>query len=645
VTGSSSLAESSRAAFRRRFPDLIERLDQAGQPKSRLIGTEATGDLNLDFGHGLFYQGGAPAYAEAQLATWRERPVRFYMEPPVKREHCPQLQDHMAVALYEHFRGRSIAADPDGESGGYLLVYGIGLGLHLPALFEETPVRHFLLIEEHLEFFGHSLGLIDWASILDRLDANGQTLNLLIGTDPHVVGARVHWQLRGRGFGLIDGSYLYRHYRSTMLDLAHQDFIKNLPLLPISMGFFEDELVMLRNCTTNLRRQAFEYLDTSKRLEKDLPAIIVGSGPSLDRTIDDLRRLSGRAVIFSAGTSLQPLLRHGIRPDFHCELENGIGSVLHLEQTARHFSLSGVTLLASTTVDPSMAALFDRRVFYFRDSVCSTSLWCPDGVGIHGTAPTCTNLAMRAALVMAFRELYLFGVDLGSRTGAAHHAKDTIYNEDPGWLAAHEADPLKIMNIELPGNFGGTAFTNQILHWARMMMAQAIDAFSTAKIYNCCDGVAVPGTLPKLARTIRIDRPDSRKAVVLARLSREMTAKQAGEMAPRATLADFRRDAAEHYAWMLDEIARCRDEAAGLVTLYERLQACLARKGASPFQPVLRAIDIGTVMMCFQIGYYFYRRIAEAERPAMMRVFVDKLADLVRVMASSLDDLVVQLAA
>lgn len=638
---SDSLTSRNLAALEARFPPLAEALARLAEPASKRVGSLETGDLNLDLGHRLLYPIDAASAAEAEVAAYLARPNRFYMDPPERYPAPHQQQYFVSEALHRHFAGRELAPRPPNPvpEGGFLVVYGIGLGLHLPRLLAELPVQHIVLVEEHLEFLRHSLDVVDWAGLLETLAERGRTLHFIFGTDPPVVAARVHWYMRGAGFGLLDGSYLYRHYQSTLLDQAYADFLQKLPLLPISIGYFEDEMDMISNCTVNLIRERFLYMDQSPRLEKDTPALIIGSGPSLDRMIDEVRRLAPQAVIFSCGTALQPLLRAGIRPDFHCELENARGSVEHIERVARDHSLAGITLLASTTVDPSMHCLFQERVLYFRDSVSSTPLWCPDRTGIHGTAPTCTNLALRACMILAFRELYLFGVDLGTRDPRDHHAKDAFYFERPDWLVSQNVDPIRAMTIELPGNLGGKAYTNTILHWARMMMAQTIETFSFARIHNCSDGVSIPGARPKLASSVRIALPPGRKAVTLARLHRELTPKAAGEMAPMEHLQAARRAFVLHYREMQDEIARSLAADDGFVPFYRRLERLLAPTGPNPFQKLLRAVNIGMVMMCFQMGYYFYRRAEPAEQPVVMRVFLEALSERLAVMADRLDDL------
>jgi hypothetical protein len=54
---------------------------------------------------------------------------------------------------------------------------------------------------------------------------------------------------------------------------------------------------------------------------KNIPAIICGAGPSLEKNIDQLSSLSDRALIFAGGSSLNVLSRHAIVPHFSASLD------------------------------------------------------------------------------------------------------------------------------------------------------------------------------------------------------------------------------------------------------------------------------------------------------------------------------------
>ncbi|HEV2675957.1 MAG TPA: 6-hydroxymethylpterin diphosphokinase MptE-like protein [Aliidongia sp.] len=608
-------------ALKQRFPSLYVRMRTITEPSARIVGSVETGDINIDLGHTLLYPGDAKAHAERQLDEFRASPHRFFMNPPVHHlgPERPYHHDHVSAALYDFAKDQGLTKLPQlpTPDAGFLIVYGIGLGFHLPALFEEMEVRHFILTEEFPEFFYHSMHLQDWAGIFERMDERGQSAQFTFSDEPQTLAERVHWAMRGRGFGLLDGSYAFRHYSSMVLDKAYGEFREKLPLLPISIGFVEDEWVMLRNCGTNLIANDFKLLDDRPRLEKNLPAFVIGSGPSLDQGIETIKKLQGQAIVFSCGTGILPLLRNGIRPDFHCELENGHSSYDHLKRTADQFGLHGITLIASTTVWPEMPGLFDHRVFYFRDSVCSTGLWSPDRIGLFGTAPTCTNLAIRAALLLCFRQIYLFGVDLGSRDAAKHHSHDAIYYRAEDWGKGY-TQSQEAMTIEMPANFGGKAYTNGTLQWTRMMMAQGIEHFSFAKIFNCSDGVQIPGTLPKLPHTLKLDGPPHRKTLALQRMKAEMIDKRPGEMVAADDLAAIEAAFAGWYEGVLALIDEARATRMSYMDFYEKTLPFLEPTGSSPYQPALRAVNVGFMMLCFQIGYYFYRRVGPELQVATM---------------------------
>ena len=56
-------------------------------------------------------------------------------------------------------------------------------------------------------------------------------------------------------------------------------------------------------------------IDVLKDLIKDMPALVVSGGPSLNKNIDLIHKLKNKALIIALGTTLKPLLKHGIIPD------------------------------------------------------------------------------------------------------------------------------------------------------------------------------------------------------------------------------------------------------------------------------------------------------------------------------------------
>jgi hypothetical protein len=94
-----------------------------------------------------------------------------------------------------------------------------------------------------------------------------------------------------------------------------------------------------------------------------IPAVIAAAGPSLDRAIDDLRGLDGRAVLIAVDTALRPLLHAGVTPHLAVGADPGAAN-------ARHFQAlppcPDTWLVAESALDRSATAHFDGRTFWFR---------------------------------------------------------------------------------------------------------------------------------------------------------------------------------------------------------------------------------------------------------------------------------------
>lgn len=91
--------------------------------------------------------------------------------------------------------------------------------------------------------------------------------------------------------------------------------IKQLRLHWNTMVNFTNQSIY--NKVKNLRMlyDHYNFCSLHRTLPKDVPAIIVGAGPSLDKNIEDLKLAKGKALLIACDTALKPLISHGILPD------------------------------------------------------------------------------------------------------------------------------------------------------------------------------------------------------------------------------------------------------------------------------------------------------------------------------------------
>jgi hypothetical protein len=80
---------------------------------------------------------------------------------------------------------------------------------------------------------------------------------------------------------------------------------------------------LITNTLNNLKHVTKSNLvtDLVGKFSKDIPAIIVAAGPSLDKNIMELKRAKGKSVIFAVDSAVKYMLAHDIIPDFIVTLD------------------------------------------------------------------------------------------------------------------------------------------------------------------------------------------------------------------------------------------------------------------------------------------------------------------------------------
>jgi hypothetical protein len=91
---------------------------------------------------------------------------------------------------------------------------------------------------------------------------------------------------------------------------------------------------------------------------KNIPAIVVAAGPSLNQSLDFIRQNRDRAIIVAVDTSYRILMRNGIEPHFCIVVDPQIINARYFEGSGQ----SKTILIADPTVHPSVFRLFRGRV-------------------------------------------------------------------------------------------------------------------------------------------------------------------------------------------------------------------------------------------------------------------------------------------
>lgn len=502
------LREENRHVLSALAPALAARLRDRQDTLTRAITIDGR-VVDIDLGESRLYGRPADAFAAEQVDTFLARPDRLLVNRPDADKLMDPFSAELVRGLAAHCGDTDLLDAPAAGRGGVLFVVGIGLGAHLERLVTATAPRRVVLVEPIVEFLAHSLDAVDWQALRAACDAHGAALDIVAEDTPAACMTRLEAVMAGIGESLLDGSHLFVHYNTPATrDIARQ-IHRFAGMRAILKGYFDDERLMVENMTANVTARDFRMLDGSVRPPVNVPAIVVGSGPSLDASVDAIRRCRDHAVVITAGSALQALLHHGIVPDWHVEKENSAASAarlrLILESNRDRFPdgrFSGIRLIASTTVDAGVVDLFDDVCLFLRTSLSSTAMFGSGHVALDGTSPYSANAAMTVAAILGFREMFLFGCDCGARRGSGHHSQNTVYYAKPESAEARDyarrtsnAAGRFDFPLTAPANFGGEVDTNSYFLWSARTYAQVIAALGM-RVYNCSDGIAIDGAEP-----------------------------------------------------------------------------------------------------------------------------------------------------
>lgn len=491
----STLHDKNLLFFTSAYPPVAEMVRDPETDLTQLVFDDTGIAVDIDLGQGRLYNRPAAEFAAVQVASYMEKPSRVIVEP-TKLDDLQDACTHTMVTSLDAAADNQLAQPPL-EQGGILMVVGIGLGLHIPDLVARTGPRHVILVEPIGEFLCHSLSALDWSALWAQCAEIGATIDIIAGGEPDIIQQRLEALMTGFGETAIDGSYLYVHYQNDMTRTVAGIFQSLVGMMAALKGFYADEKLMVENTVANVRTHDFWFVEGEMRAPIDAPVFVVGAGPSLDESIEVIREWQDKAIIITAGSTLQAMLHQGIVPDFHVEKENTeptVNRLRHIHERNRDRfdgdTFGPIRLVASTTVKPGVTELFDEKFMFLRKALSSTEMFGKGHMEVEGTSPFSANAALMLAAIMGFRGVYLFGCDCGAKDASNHHSGETAYYTLDSYPDRDIEFPLRA-----PGNFGGEILTNALFSWSTWTHEQIIAATGLT-VRNCSDGVMIAGAQP-----------------------------------------------------------------------------------------------------------------------------------------------------
>ncbi|MEW6593985.1 MAG: 6-hydroxymethylpterin diphosphokinase MptE-like protein [Thermodesulfobacteriota bacterium] len=310
---------------------------------------------------------------------------------------------------------------------GLALFVGMGLGYGPLVVLRERPTLGMVvIIEPSLDLFVTALQVADLRP-------------LLLSPKVHFLVGDIDFERLGRTverIASLEDTHLLRHvpsfqWREDVYPPLDRKVLMQVNRFNAFGGttraagerFFENRMANL-----SLLRHSADFV-----LLKDLfagkPAVLVASGPSLDQSLEELKKIAGRCVLIAVDAALAPLLRAGIMPDFVTTIDF---HYVNFEKMAPYTAASSpwpfslITTIKGVPLIPKRLPV-KHRFWTFHDD--RAQLWLMEALQVDELIPpaaSVAHLSLGCALLMGCDPIILVGQDLAYNSGTATHAAGTI---------------------------------------------------------------------------------------------------------------------------------------------------------------------------------------------------------------------------
>lgn len=526
------------AAFKKHLPDIYQAFSQYREKRFFLI-YDQDGKINL-FDRDeevLLYSDNAVQQCLNTLSEYEKEPIQrpFFIASGSDKEDLvnyvhsnllKKLGRHQTDVMTTLIKGKiSKAAANDFEDTvvpndfsscvNSLFCLSTGLGFDIERLYLDRDIKHFYVIEPNLDIFYASLQLIDWVSILDKSVEKGLDLHIIIEKDKDKLIAAISNIVVKSGRHNVAGAYLYSAFYLNDYKELYENIKSAINYSYLSgFGFYDDSRYSLAHTLGNIKNN-HPILSANKKINKkysqdERSVFIIGNGPSLDNDIDFIKNNQKSFVIVSCGSALRSLLKNGIEPDFHVELERTAHVPHWIKKSAEGIEsffekTKKITLIAVSQVHPDVASLFGKVGIVLKDIETGSSFayYGLEGSGVAlvpRLAPSCVHTAVTVFVLMGFKKIYFFGTDMGSIDPEQHHSKDSSYQ----YLKKETSDKFVFKkNAEIyPSNFGDKeVYSSGVYPMFKRELESIVLGWSYTfgndiDFKNCSDGALLKGIDP-----------------------------------------------------------------------------------------------------------------------------------------------------
>lgn len=369
--------------------------------------------------------------------------------------------------------------------------YGLGNGILYKALLKNETHQKIVVIEPEIEIIYATLNLVD---LSQELASERLTLffsEFATYTQFYYLICNHKFASYAKIYDLHIHSRFYDDFGEDCMKI-NQEFTKAISQMVAGHGnSIDDNLIGVRQHIENLPTMIknYPYVDLVKKRYKSMDtAVIVSTGPSLDKQLSTLKKFAPYVTVISLDASYPILLKHGIKPDYVTSIERVEATSSFFKHKNKKFDEDIYFIVASLTHKQTIKNILPRRLVLTMRPQQNETAFKLRKYGYLGLGHSTANQAYQLAYVLGHKNIILIGQDLAFAPDGKSHATGHAFAQADEYLYVKA--------------YGGEGEVRTTYIWDKFRNQFEADIEQSNKkditTYNCTEGGArIEGSIEK----------------------------------------------------------------------------------------------------------------------------------------------------
>lgn len=315
--------------------------------------------------------------------------------------------------------------------------YGLGNGIFYKALLKNETHQKIVVVEPEVEIIYAVLNLVDLSQELlsERLIIFFSEFTTY--SQFYYIVSKPEFTPYAKTYNLHVHTRFYDDFNDDIIKI-NKNFAKAVSQTVIVHGnSIDDMLIGIKHHIEHIPEMVSNYCYTKlikKRHKLIDTAIVVSTGPSLDKQLDTLKKFAPYVTVISLDASYPILLKHGIKPDYVTSIERVEATASFFKHKNKKFDENIYFIVASLTHEQTVKNILPRRlVLTMRPHQGEMAFNMPK-YGYLGAGHSTANQAYQLAYVLGHKNIVLIGQDLAFAPDGKSHATGHAFAQADEYL-------------------------------------------------------------------------------------------------------------------------------------------------------------------------------------------------------------------